>query len=394
MKVLFLGAGASNGAEQRIAPPTARGFFHPGNRHVEEIACLEEYRELLEYLQRIYASASPFAVFEPRRALSLLHATLAIDIEQLFSNSTGLWRLGVHGEAGRGIRTEKYGRFDPAALLHSYLIDVLWASTKDLKARGCSRHRWLVERFLEPGDVVISFNYDLIMDTALVRHSDWSEGDGYGLKQHGDGRDQITLLKPHGSLNWYRHRKMRPVMPWPWEREDQTESGPKWEWTPFLNVQSVEQALEGATPWGPIDYPPRWAEYFKLKSPRKDSPYPLWPYLGITYEGLRDFFPYLILPGAFKSVDAMTFDTLPFLWRKAMDAVVRAKSVWACGFSFRDPHVVQLLLEARLYGGSTRELHIVDPNPKRVLEQLEVLERDPSWKVDPIESKLEHWVGG
>ena len=88
------------------------------------------------------------------------------------------------------------------------------------RARGCTYHRALA-RSLEPGDTVISFNYDCVMDNALQWESPskWSPRWGYGFppKSKIDGvehwepktgpaatgpAETVYLLKLHGSLNW------------------------------------------------------------------------------------------------------------------------------------------------------------------------------------------------
>lgn len=88
-------------------------------------------------------------------------------------------------------------------------------------SQGCRYHRRIAER-LEPGDHVISFNYDCVMDDALRRDGTgrWSAHTGYDFPSRytvepkgarfwtpaGTGRldlqDSIRLLKLHGSVHW------------------------------------------------------------------------------------------------------------------------------------------------------------------------------------------------
>jgi hypothetical protein len=66
----------------------------------------------------------------------------------------------------------------------------------------------LYERFasevLEPGDAVITFNYDVALDRSMRRSGKWTIRDGYGFEierlplEHSPCR----LLKLHGSTNW------------------------------------------------------------------------------------------------------------------------------------------------------------------------------------------------
>lgn len=71
--------------------------------------------------------------------------------------------------------------------------------------------------FLEEGDTVVTFNYDLLMEQHLAaeRQSDWSYRSAYALRPilndcilefDGTAPDQgskFKILKPHGSCNWH-----------------------------------------------------------------------------------------------------------------------------------------------------------------------------------------------
>jgi hypothetical protein len=63
---------------------------------------------------------------------------------------------------------------------------------------------------LTPDDTLITFTYDLVVETALYKRRLWNPSDGYGLKFKATKRisksnkfkTQIYLYKLHGSLNW------------------------------------------------------------------------------------------------------------------------------------------------------------------------------------------------
>jgi hypothetical protein len=56
-------------------------------------------------------------------------------------------------------------------------------------------------KLLKPGDAVITFNWDLLIEKALTKLGlDWS----YELKS-----DKIALLKPHGSIDWFDRDKTK-----------------------------------------------------------------------------------------------------------------------------------------------------------------------------------------
>jgi hypothetical protein len=67
---------------------------------------------------------------------------------------------------------------------------------------------------LEPGDIVITFNYDATLERVLLERGVWSPGNGYGFElvfqRSGDdptqvsaARSPITILHLHGAVGWY-----------------------------------------------------------------------------------------------------------------------------------------------------------------------------------------------
>jgi hypothetical protein len=63
------------------------------------------------------------------------------------------------------------------------------------------------ERFaneiVQAGDCVISFNYDVSLDSKLRQAGKWAIGNGYGFTVEGIvGNSPVKLLKLHGSINW------------------------------------------------------------------------------------------------------------------------------------------------------------------------------------------------
>ncbi len=53
------------------------------------------------------------------------------------------------------------------------------------------------------GDCLITFNYDVALESELQRAGKWWSGDGYGFDFGWRGAtSEITLLKLHGSVNW------------------------------------------------------------------------------------------------------------------------------------------------------------------------------------------------
>jgi hypothetical protein len=83
----------------------------------------------------------------------------------------------------------------------------------------CKYHTILAERVVENESVVISFNWDILMDGALYNTDKWFYETGYGIKfkriyfskkeilDEGE-KSKGLLLKPHGSINWFRYEDL------------------------------------------------------------------------------------------------------------------------------------------------------------------------------------------
>jgi len=94
------------------------------------------------------------------------------------------------------------------------------AATRD---DTCDLHNALAA-WLDAGDLIASFNYDLLIDRSIKQSRNWIPDTGYGLqfskigvrrgeevewRNPAEDTSDILLLKPHGSLNW-----LHPVDSW------------------------------------------------------------------------------------------------------------------------------------------------------------------------------------
>ena len=79
-------------------------------------------------------------------------------------------------------------------------------------------HTILSKYIIENGGNIISFNWDILFEEAMITTGKWTPKDGYGInfsdiiyKNEKDKRKEILskinsrnfILKPHGSINWY-----------------------------------------------------------------------------------------------------------------------------------------------------------------------------------------------
>jgi hypothetical protein len=64
-------------------------------------------------------------------------------------------------------------------------------------------YRRFAEEVVEPGDVILTFNYDPSLERELKRVGKWEVGDGYGFRiDVATPQSKTKVLKLHGSTNW------------------------------------------------------------------------------------------------------------------------------------------------------------------------------------------------
>ena len=236
-RVFVLGPGASRWPEfgdgSSVALPLPHACFAYGKEH----GLADPFAPLWRLLRRV-------GIDEAR----LLNGTP--DVDALFGIVDRvrdvLWHLDPFnpshagtadvddGGGGVGVSEFDEALFDywdrcPRDDLVAFVAAVLQRSTEPLLRARCSIHQRFAAA-LEPGDTVVSLNADLLMDEALRATGRWFEADGYGtgafltssvMSRLGwrpvklpataveeiapnHGRSGVLLLKPHGSLNWWR----------------------------------------------------------------------------------------------------------------------------------------------------------------------------------------------
>lgn len=71
----------------------------------------------------------------------------------------------------------------------------------DIRGSAAPLYDRLAEQ-VHPGDVIVTFNYDLALECALRKHGRWDISHGYGFQILDEGTSQTLVLKLHGSTNW------------------------------------------------------------------------------------------------------------------------------------------------------------------------------------------------
>jgi hypothetical protein len=84
------------------------------------------------------------------------------------------------------------------------LINIYNYFTELLEKTNSSMKIYDLSRYFNPNDVIISFNWDLNIEKALEDH-----GKKYSYYLDRDRNDEITILKPHGSMNWFKRDEVK-----------------------------------------------------------------------------------------------------------------------------------------------------------------------------------------
>lgn len=188
-RVFILGAGFSKPAGFPLATDLtsqlADRYLQIAGKDHDFAAFVEHVHDLHTWLNR----AQPTTKLNVEEFFD--YVSILIEHQKLDQH---LCRVGRHdGDGTAWVESETYDTW--LKNLESDLLDVL--SGHDQKADLGPIIRFA--EHLRPSDVVITFNYDVLLERSLNElGTRWS----HGLDDHQDGA--IPILKPHGSMDWIR----------------------------------------------------------------------------------------------------------------------------------------------------------------------------------------------
>jgi len=202
--LLILGAGATRGAlsgtfSPRISPPLNADFFEilgkfvqtpEGKRHVKA------YNRLTAFLNTEIG----------RKGIEKPTMEEVFNVLFISKDLTEIFRKGRGRNRTKGFRQEVRDFL-------SLLVRVFHFVQGQSNHRDGLEHHKRVTESLRPGDVIMTLNYDTLMDNALVE-AGWNPQKGYGFSakvkyEHSKSNtfstalQNVLLLKPHGSFNWF-----------------------------------------------------------------------------------------------------------------------------------------------------------------------------------------------
>jgi len=190
--VYILGAGSSASFDRSssgIRCPSAKNFFSVAHTVLESMPGhgLDSYKNMVSFLEKYFSL--PISRVE-KAGLDMQDVLTFLDLELEYSDSA----------EEMDILTNARNEFMD-------LLTLVFNSI--LKGPPCPYHAALAASLAE-GDTVISFNYDLLIDSAMNKSPHWTPETGYGYNAAATWAKRINntpqsktyLLKPHGSFNW------------------------------------------------------------------------------------------------------------------------------------------------------------------------------------------------
>ena len=158
---------------------------------------MEEIEYLIQTIAPMYGQNKADLSFFSSPGLGLEEVMTLLDIN---------FKLFSHSALGRSWQPESR---------QTRVLKTLLAKTLDYALMGppCKQHLALVKG-MRSGDIILSFNYDILLDNALFNH-DLMTDSGYGMNffktnengtwtRPNENSSSVALLKLHGSLNWTR----------------------------------------------------------------------------------------------------------------------------------------------------------------------------------------------
>lgn len=198
-------------------------------------------------------------------------------------------------------------------------------------------------KLLKPGDVILTFNWDILHEVILWRSGLWSYRDGYGFQCGAQGEredcSQVLILKLHGSVNWVQ--------------ED--------DYDPVTEVANVPDFFVNSKDWAPRSH------YSQAQ----------------TDSGRK-----LVLPTYLKDISSNR--ALLDVWTRAHLFIREAKQFFVLGYSLnRVDHPARLLFGTALSeNGALKEVTVVSPDATQWATFLTQLTKE----MIRVRQKFEEWV--
>ena len=232
MKAYVLGAGVS----KCVGYPVGTELFDEIDRYVRESGNLTDrfdYRKDWDDLHNWLATNGNPTIVQAYATKNIEHLFTVLDFAtELRSDALVSAALAGRGTDERATRSAAFDAFDKRIEdYQKYRSTLLWALEHYFAWRHYEDYGWekrkewdtlraLADK-MNPGDIIITFNYDATLERVLLDQGKWSLSDGYGFElvfqqsRHDPTRvtfekSPILILHLHGATGWYRRPTFAP----------------------------------------------------------------------------------------------------------------------------------------------------------------------------------------
>lgn len=372
MRAVLLGAGASKSYDQSPTGqrmPIARDFFDTFDKLDLSGNLWVLIGSLVAYIEDNHGAGSAFEYLRSGIDIEDLHSRIEADRDEALR------------EDGLVAAMIPYKAFNELVFLFTAVIN-------DIQNGPPSDSHIALVDHLNPDDIIITFNWDTLLDRALAERTQWRPDWGYGVAPKAifrngwdtpQAQDKVTanrLIKLHGSSNWLTAFSVT-------DGANNIVSGQDLDPSAFGVFEFANtpypcfkgRYMEGYQPYSYGYYPPNLDArgrpapdgYVSVKMTPK---FP-WTKEGKAPDAGLVSMPLIIPPVRNKNYEF--FGTLfKTLWTQAEDALAAADEIIIIGYSFPTTDIQSDHLFRRAFArrNTVPKVTIIDPNPTAIAERM------------------------
>jgi hypothetical protein len=381
MKVFLFGAGASHSyslSSSGVRPPLAKGFF-------------DAYKKLSIVNDPHVLVGAIVAYVRETRGISPIDFSdwseniedFLTEIYEQIGNKKRILELPIEQ------RYHLSKAYDEMVFLFSSVLNEIQNGSV------CDNYNSLVHS-LNPDDILITFNWDTLLDRALWESGRWYPTNGYGLEFGGffdNGWQQNPknpikansinkLIKLHGSTNWLMPYMALHLMTGERVFINKVVDPSTRPIFCFIKSDDVyatyqNRSKTGYTPFSYYYYPPD----IPITKPMRGSHTQVGivnnmispDHLKVTVGGFPFASMPLLIPPVRHKEYGILGNALDVLWQQALDALINCEELTIIGYSFpvTDIRSWRLFEEASRNRRTPLQVKVVDPYPDQLVQRIE-----------------------